>query len=175
METGKSQLVTKGEAGDIVSPRFSPDGKWIAYATVDGLLRWHVYVMPAAGGEAHHVGSDDEMFAETSPAWAPDGKHLLFLSGVSQQGSATLNRPNGIQLYSVSLQKEEKNPTERGLDGSLPSCQCLCSLRCGDPWLEVKVRTARQKSGSVRQTPRDIRVAREKFHKQFIIGSQVKC
>ncbi len=115
-ETGKAAVIVKGEAGDIVTPRFSPDAKWIAYSTLDGLLRPHVYIMPAAGGDAHHVGSEDDMFAVTGPVWTPDGKHLLFLAGVTQQGSATLARPNNIQLYSVSLQKEEKSPTDRGID-----------------------------------------------------------
>ncbi len=116
LETGKAHVVIKGDIGDINGPRFSPDGKWISYSTWDGLVRSHAYVIPAAGGEARHVGSDDEMFAESAPQWSADGKRLLFLSGMTQQGSATVARPVGIQLYVVALQHEDKSPTDQGID-----------------------------------------------------------
>jgi Tol biopolymer transport system component len=35
-----------------------------------------VWVVPAAGGEARRLTSDD--FGATYPRWSPDGKHILF-------------------------------------------------------------------------------------------------
>ena len=50
------------------SPRFSPDGKWIAYSTDRD-----VYVVSAKGGDPRLVVRDG-----FSPIWSPDGRYLAF-------------------------------------------------------------------------------------------------
>jgi Tol biopolymer transport system component len=50
------------------SPRFSPDGKWIAFSTDRG-----VYVVSAEGGDPRLVVRDG-----FSPIWSPDGRYLAF-------------------------------------------------------------------------------------------------
>jgi Tol biopolymer transport system component len=49
-------------------PRFSPDGRWIAYSTGRG-----VYVAGADGGDPRLVVRDG-----FSPIWSPDGRYLAF-------------------------------------------------------------------------------------------------
>ena len=115
LDSGKTTSIASGAAGNVVEPTFSPDGKWIAFARLDHDVRPHVYVISSTGGEEHHVGNDDLLFSETSPVWTPDGKRLLFLAGLAQAGSATLRRAF-VQVYSVTLAKEEKNPADRGVD-----------------------------------------------------------
>ncbi len=115
LESGKATVIASGEASNIQGARFSPDGKWVAYSKLDHDLRPHVYVAPSTGGNEKRVGNSDLLFSETSPSWTPDGKRLVFLAGLAQAGSATLRRAF-VQLYSVSLIKEEKNPTDRGVD-----------------------------------------------------------
>jgi serine/threonine protein kinase len=57
------------------SPRFSPDGDWIAYGVVEhGGGR--IYVAPAASGPATPVAPD--FYRTQAYVWSPDGKHLLF-------------------------------------------------------------------------------------------------
>ena len=115
LEGGKTTVIASGQAGNTQGARFSPDGKWVAYSKLDHDLRPHVYVSPSTGGAERRVGNDDLLFSETNPVWTPDGKRLLFLAGLAQAGSATLRRAF-VQVYSVSLTKEEKNPTDRGVD-----------------------------------------------------------
>lgn len=58
-------------------PSWSPDGRNVAfYSSRAGGV--HVFVMPAAGGEAHQVttGPSWNFF----PQWSPDGKRLVFSS-----------------------------------------------------------------------------------------------
>jgi Tol biopolymer transport system component/DNA-binding winged helix-turn-helix (wHTH) protein len=69
-------------------PRFSPDGKWIAYwigtdafgvnqanFPVPGTAS--IYIAPSTGGQPRQLRSD---FAAASyPVWAPDSRHILFL------------------------------------------------------------------------------------------------
>ena len=57
------------------SPRFSPDGKWIAYGVAEQTGS-RIYVAPAAGGPA--VPMTDGFYRAQSPVWSPDGRHLLF-------------------------------------------------------------------------------------------------
>lgn len=64
------------------TPRFSPDGLWIAYGSDDtatpfasGLEGGRIYVVAANGGEPRLVGQD--LLAAANPVWSPDGKHLL--------------------------------------------------------------------------------------------------
>ena len=61
--------------GQATNPRFSPDGKWIAFsAEYAGNL--DVYVIPAEGGDPKrltwHPGSD------TVQGWMPDGSAIVF-------------------------------------------------------------------------------------------------
>ena len=57
------------------SPRFSPDGNWIAYGVAEqGGGR--IYVAPAAGGPATPVAPD--FYRAQAHVWSPDSRHLLF-------------------------------------------------------------------------------------------------
>ncbi len=85
-------------------PKFSPDGKWIAFtAQYDG--NFNVYVMPSDGGQPRQltylpdVGNIPERMGPNNQviAWYPDSKRILFLSRRS-----TFNTWFG-QLYSVSI------------------------------------------------------------------------
>jgi hypothetical protein len=69
-------------------PRYSPDGKWIAYWVGTDALgvqpknpplpgAFRMYVVAAEGGEPREIRSD--FAAAGYPVWTPDGVHLLFL------------------------------------------------------------------------------------------------
>jgi serine/threonine protein kinase len=75
---GAARLIAKGGR----RPRFSPDGKWIAFwvggmgaAFVPGSTS--VYVVSTDGGEARRIGPE-EFAAIRHPVWMPDGR-LLFI------------------------------------------------------------------------------------------------
>src|SRR5574341_545896 len=64
--------------GDELFPKFSPDGKWIAFTgEYDGNA--DVFIIPAEGGEprrlTYHPSSDFVL------GWTPDSKKILFRSG----------------------------------------------------------------------------------------------
>jgi Tol biopolymer transport system component len=67
------------KTGDAVQPAWSPDGRWIAHWTTRGPGRQRdIAVVPAAGGDAVIVTDDPPI--DWNPVWAPDGRHLYFLS-----------------------------------------------------------------------------------------------
>ena len=75
-EGGAARRLTS-HVGDEVFPKFSPDGKWIAFTgEYDG--NPDVYVMSAEGGEpkrlTFHPSNDIVL------GWTPDGKNILFRS-----------------------------------------------------------------------------------------------
>ncbi len=103
--------------GEELFPKFSPDGKWIAFtAQYDG--NYNVYVMPAEGGEpkqltfhpgggplSERMGIHNEVIT-----WTPDSKSIVFLTRRD-----TFNTWFG-RLYTVSINGglPEPLPLDRG-------------------------------------------------------------
>jgi dipeptidyl aminopeptidase/acylaminoacyl peptidase len=66
-------------------PRWSPDGKWIAFeSSRDGEAQ--IWVMSAAGGEPKKLTTLSTGAGQ--PMWSPDGKQLAFVSSVFAEFSA---------------------------------------------------------------------------------------
>ncbi len=101
---GEARRITTSPGLELF-PKFSPDGKWIAFtAQYDG--NFNVYVMPSEGGQPRQLtylpditsmpermGPNNEVIS-----WYPDSKRILFLSRRS-----TFNTWFG-QLYTVSIE-----------------------------------------------------------------------
>lgn len=99
-------------AGEESFPRFSPDGREIAF-TGDYDGNQDIYVMPAAGGVPRrltHNPAPDRMLG-----WYPDGQSILFASGMAS-GSGRFS-----QLYRVSRNGglPEKLPVPYGEFGAI--------------------------------------------------------
>ena len=74
------------------SPRFSPDGKWIAF-TSERTGNNDVFIMPSTGGEPKQLtwfsGDDQALY------WTPDGKGVVMSSarGANAWGSPLYVQP----------------------------------------------------------------------------------
>ena len=76
-KSGGTAIQVTHSPGEESYPRFSPDGKHIAYtASYQGNM--DVYVMPVLGGLPTRVTYSS--FADRMIEWHPDGEHLLFAS-----------------------------------------------------------------------------------------------
>lgn len=116
IESVNTQVLAKGEAGNIVSPQFSPDGKWISYSKQDRLLRYEVWVKNLATSEEHVLRSDLFQYS-TGAKWTPDGKKLVFLGGINAPAMASQGfRGSPAQLYSFNLTKQDKAPESRDIN-----------------------------------------------------------
>ena len=58
-------------------PRWSPDGKWIAFQRGDS-VRFDVFIAPATGGEPRQVTRDNNMMSGF--AWLPDSTGIVYSS-----------------------------------------------------------------------------------------------
>ncbi|HEX6897729.1 MAG TPA: DPP IV N-terminal domain-containing protein, partial [Bryobacteraceae bacterium] len=90
---GEARRLTS-HPGDEQYPKFSPDGKWIAFTgEYDGNA--DVYVIPSEGGEprrlTYHPANDMVL------GWTPDGKKVLFRSNRASAPSAT------TKLFTVAI------------------------------------------------------------------------
>lgn len=64
-------------AGREMSPRFSPDGRWIAFeADFGGTDVRDIYVVPSGGGESRRL--TDHPLNESGISWAPDSRRIYF-------------------------------------------------------------------------------------------------
>jgi TolB protein len=75
--SGLRQLTQTRE--DESSPCWSPDGRWIAYATRGGDGRRILAKIPATGGAMQRVPISD-VINPSEPEWSPDGKYIAFTS-----------------------------------------------------------------------------------------------
>jgi Tol biopolymer transport system component/predicted Ser/Thr protein kinase len=80
---GEERLLAKSA----YSPRFSPDGAWIAYGVAEPPGS-RIYVAPSAGGPPTAVTAD--FYLAQAPVWSEDGRHLLFW-GQRDRGAAPEN------------------------------------------------------------------------------------
>jgi tricorn protease len=114
VESGKEDVVVSSDAGNIQTPQFSPDGKWLSYGKQDKLLRAHVWVKELATGQEHMIGGD-QFLISNGARWTPDGRKLVFLGGNGAPSMASLNRTTS-QLYSVALTPMDKDPNDRDIN-----------------------------------------------------------
>lgn len=77
-------------------PRWSPDGRWIAFQRGDS-IRFDIFVVPATGGQPRQLTRDNNMMNGYS--WLPDSKSIVYSSG---RGDTMPYLPT-LGLWQVSL------------------------------------------------------------------------
>jgi Tol biopolymer transport system component len=77
-------------------PRWSPDGRWIAFQRGDS-IRFDIFVAPATGGEPRQLTHDNDMMSGF--AWLPDSTGIVYSS--SRGGSMPYLPP--LSLWKVAL------------------------------------------------------------------------
>jgi Tol biopolymer transport system component/imidazolonepropionase-like amidohydrolase len=112
---GDARRITSGTGYD-VQPRFSPDGRMIAFASDRGGTE-AVWVCDANGGGARQVAGEKDTVVN-SPAWSPDGEYILGrkrLTDTSSIGTTELwmwhvKGGKGLQVTKKDTQPEAADP-----------------------------------------------------------------
>lgn len=76
-EGGNAQRLTTADGSDS-GARFSPDGRWLAFASDRGSAGPRLYLLPTGGGESEVVSLDKHRVREF--AWSPDGATLAYVA-----------------------------------------------------------------------------------------------
>lgn len=104
----ETKELSSSNYGNIGSLAWSPDGKWLAFSKPDMMRTTDIYLIPATGGEEKKVTF--ESFSEQGARFSADGRKLFFLRNDSTsfgQGGTP-----SIQIYSVALERLEKDPDD---------------------------------------------------------------
>ena len=109
LTTGQIELVTVSPDGADVRviarfpeplyytyPRWSPDGKWIAYQRGDG-VRWDIFAVPAGGGPARQITRENRQIHGL--AWLSDSTGIVYSSS---RGTSMPYLPT-VSLWEVRL------------------------------------------------------------------------
>lgn len=67
------------EGGHACRPRFSPDGRKIAYVSHEADGKGDIWLMNPDGSGKERLTARDETY-DYFPAWSPDGRHIVFAS-----------------------------------------------------------------------------------------------
>ncbi|HJQ97897.1 MAG TPA: hypothetical protein VJ826_06240, partial [Candidatus Polarisedimenticolaceae bacterium] len=118
---GTATRITSGPSYD-VQPRFSPDGKWIAFASDRGGIE-NLWICDVEGKHARQVSTEKDSTVN-GPAWSPDGLYLVGRKRLTDQSSLGtveiwmwhVRGGSGIQLTKKDEQPDAADPTF-GKDG----------------------------------------------------------
>ncbi len=111
-------------------PRYSPDGRWIAYWTGSLSSRpqpdaaYKMFIIPSTTGSPRPLRP--EIAPATYPTWSPDGKNLLFLGRDNALGGA-----GATEWFVTSLEGGELHNT--GVCRSFHLAAELLDSQCGIP------------------------------------------
>jgi tricorn protease len=94
--------------GGLGVPAWSPDSKWLAYSKADISRTSDIYVIAASGEEKEPHKVTFDSYNDTNPRFSPDGRKLFFQRVEPGSGNA----PNAVQIYSVGLEKLDKDPDD---------------------------------------------------------------
>ena len=115
---GGEPRVVVDRDGMNTSPRYSPDGRWIAFISTGGrpemISIWGLHVAPAEGGDPTRVRAltPDAWVGEF--AWAPDSRSIVAVpnEGTSQRGARMFEQPL-LRLWLDGARREELVPGPR--------------------------------------------------------------
>lgn len=69
------------------APRFSPDGRWLAFLRADKGGKPQLHVLPTAGGDARQVTTDTHHpLGAGGPEWSPDSTRIAYVARVPEDG-----------------------------------------------------------------------------------------
>lgn len=83
--SGAAHELTRGWRD--AAPRFSPDGRWLAFLRAGKEAAPQLYVMPVGGGEPWQVTTEEQhRLGAGEPAWSPESARLAYIARVPEQG-----------------------------------------------------------------------------------------
>lgn len=107
------------------SPRWSPDGKFLAFlSNRDGERQ--IYLLSSSGGDAYSITTGKRGIA--SFAWSPDGKQIAFLA--SDEPTETQQKKEKDKDDAIVIDKDTKHPRVWILDVATKKARAIT----GDQW-----------------------------------------
>jgi tricorn protease len=138
--------ISASHYGNIGSPAWSPDGKWLAYSKPDETRTNDIYLTPSAGGDERKVTFDS--FSEQRPLFSTDGKKIFF-SRIDSTSTSQASGAPSINLFSVALEKLERDPDDPEERADAEAAQAAG----GDMAAMMEAAAARRQGAGAQRTP----------------------
>ena len=112
LSTGRKTRLTTPDnliVGDF-DPRFSPDGRWVAFVRAYHRARQELFLAPVTGGSPRQLTADSAQISDYD--WLPDGKRIVFAS----------NRDVEFRLWEMRVHSLQPSSTlvSTGIYGDFP-------------------------------------------------------
>ena len=98
--------------GNISTPQWSPDGKWLAYSKADASRTTDIYLISSTGEDKQPHKVTFDSYDERQPHFAPDGRKLFFIRSESTGGGGGGFANASVQIYSVGLERLDRDPDD---------------------------------------------------------------
>jgi Tol biopolymer transport system component len=107
---GSDKRLLVSSPGLVAYPRWSPDGRWIAYCSGVG-RSFRIYLIPSSGGSPRELapGTDNQ----AHPSWSPDGGTLAFAGAPWLHDFAPGS--TAVHLFHLQTRQIETLPGSQGL------------------------------------------------------------
>ncbi|HXJ70079.1 MAG TPA: PDZ domain-containing protein, partial [Verrucomicrobiae bacterium] len=128
---GEARRLTSFQ-GQASNPRFSPDGKWIAFSG-EYAGNADVYVVSAEGGEPRRLTWHPS--PDLVEGWTPDGKSIVFASGRATEAPAAAPR---FWTVPVSGGPEQPMSLPRAYQGRISPDGSKVAFRLNNSWDEER-------------------------------------
>jgi dipeptidyl aminopeptidase/acylaminoacyl peptidase len=106
------------------SPRWSPDGKFLAFLSARGEIR-QIYLLPSAGGEASAI--TEGKLGIRSFEWSPDGKQIAFVA--TDAPTADEEKKQKDKDDAIVVDKDEKHSRIWLLDVATKKVRALTDVK----------------------------------------------
>ncbi|MCL2498449.1 MAG: S9 family peptidase, partial [Symbiobacteriaceae bacterium] len=121
LKTKEYKQVTEGKFSE-GAPAFSPDGKWIAFASSrlendDINLIQNIWRVPVEGGTVEQLTFNEGM--ATAPGYSPDGKWIAYLGHEQGQGKTGINTSLLIRPAEGGASKDLTRPHDISLGAAV--------------------------------------------------------
>jgi dipeptidyl aminopeptidase/acylaminoacyl peptidase len=107
---GPPKPFSAGAAQDFM-PRWSPDGKKLAFVSTRKGDKPQIYVIPVDGGEARVLTKGRQ--GASNPAWSPDGGSIAFTSRVSAEERAREDRDEREEPPEDAFEAKQRREAEK--------------------------------------------------------------
>jgi dipeptidyl aminopeptidase/acylaminoacyl peptidase len=103
--TGQARQFTSGAKHDS-SPRWSPDGRWLAFVSDRQGEQGQLWVMPTDGGEARKLTTMKNGVGDF--CWSPDGAWIAFISEIKLDGKITEDEDTTTDPRAKEREKQDE-------------------------------------------------------------------
>ena len=94
----------------VQNPRWSPDGKFIAYTDINAAREHHaIYIVPAEGGQASLLLSGPS--GPTDPTWSPDSRFIAY----AKDPGPNETLPSAVEILNLETMQSTKVPGSDGM------------------------------------------------------------